>query len=97
MTEKPICVIWIDKTGEQYYLVCGAARLLVIDERTPGDRVSEISARINSAQLSELIGGEAIGHSADQRNSVVAARINSALGGRFHLILSRGYTQWLRH
>ncbi|MGE0725309.1 MAG: hypothetical protein AB7O45_13100 [Alphaproteobacteria bacterium] len=65
VSTPPTAVVHIDAAGVPHYAVTGGARLLVIDERTPGDRVYEISTALTWAGLYRLIGGSAIGHVGD--------------------------------
>lgn len=54
-------VIHFDERGEPTYYVEGGARLLIIDERAPNDRVYEFSNRSTAAEIDDLIGDDAVG------------------------------------
>jgi hypothetical protein len=82
---KPTVVVHIDRDGSENYLACGDVRLLVIDERTPHDRVYEMSSRITQEQLDAIIGGSPVGSCADERHAAIAARINADIDGVSHL------------
>jgi hypothetical protein len=81
LDKTPVCVIRFDEDGETYY-VYGKARLLVIDERTPYDRVYETSGKITARELADLIGDDPIGSARDERHAAMSARINAILDGR---------------
>jgi hypothetical protein len=86
-----VCIVHFDEIGEQTYHIFGEARLLVIDERAPDDRVYEISGKISAEELSDLIGDDPIGSASDDRHEAISARINARLDGRrSHLSVIEG-------
>lgn len=83
--DRPVCVVHISENGDETYSVFGAARMLIIDERAPHDRIYEISSRMDARELAALIGESEIGHAEDERHEAIAACINAAIDGRKHL------------
>jgi hypothetical protein len=83
--ETPVCVIHFDEEGNQDFHICGEARLLVIDERAPNDRVYEMTRKIDAAELAAMIGGNPIGSINDERHAAVSAVIMARLNGKKHL------------
>lgn len=67
-------VIHFDERGEQTYYVEGDARLLIIDDRCPNDRVYEFSDRSTSDEIADLIGDDKVGSRFD--GSDAARRLN---------------------
>ena len=41
-TETPVCIVHFDQDGDQKFSIFGNARMLIIDERAPNDRVYAI-------------------------------------------------------
>lgn len=61
-------------------------RMIVVDDNAPHDRVYELLGRDDPKILEELIPeGTKIGNSADGRNEVIAAFIESKMAGKSHL------------
>lgn len=54
-------VIHFDERGKPTYYVEGGARLLIIDERAPNDRVYEFSDRSTAAEIDDIIGDDTVG------------------------------------
>lgn len=92
MIEKPTCVVHIDENGNQEFLICGDARLLVIDEGAPHDRVYEVKETITHKTLAILIGDSPIGSKDDDRHEAIAARVLADMRGkrRFEVVSSDG-------
>jgi hypothetical protein len=71
--------------------VAGAApvKLLVVDERCPGDRVFEVTARLSDAELAALVPPAApIGGDDDARHVALLAAEAAAIAGRPRLRLA---------
>ena len=56
MSERPACVVHIDENGSSRFYVGADARMLVIDEREPEDRVHEVRSTISYEMMEKLIG-----------------------------------------
>jgi hypothetical protein len=82
---RPTAVVHIDHDGATSYLTCGDVRLLVIDERAPGDRVYATATTISPAKLAALIGDDAVGSSGDSRHAALSGRILAEIDGQPHL------------
>ncbi len=80
-------IVHIAADGEVDYQVTEGTRLLVVDERAPGDRVYEVTSRITAADVITLIGADEVGSQHDDRHPVLAARVIAAQEGRSHLRL----------
>tara|TARA_Y100000114_G_scaffold153717_2_gene174268 strand:- start:29799 stop:30077 length:279 start_codon:yes stop_codon:yes gene_type:complete len=79
-------IVRFDHDGELTYHVFGDARLYIVDERCPGDRVYEWLERATADDIADLIPvGEVIGNRNDERHPVAAHRIRAALDGKRHL------------
>lgn len=64
----------------------GPMRFLVVDERTPGDRVYEVTSRLPVEGLAAMIpDGSPIGTKDDERHQALRGRIDAAMQGRPHL------------
>jgi hypothetical protein len=73
---EPIVLIHIHGDGryDVNYLVHGETRVLVVDERSPHDRVYEITRRVAAEQIEEVVGESPIGNQFDARHEAVKAR-----------------------
>lgn len=80
-------IVHIAADGEVDYQVTEGARLLIVDERAPGDRVYEVTSRITADDVTALIGEDEVGSQHDDRHPVLAARVIAAQEGRSHLRL----------
>lgn len=80
-------IVHIAADGEVDYQVTEGARLLIVDERAPGDRVYGVTSRITAADVTALIGSDEVGSQHDDRHPVLAARVIAAQEGRPHLRL----------
>lgn len=88
--EPPVALIRIREDGdlELFAFGEGEMRFLVVDELAPGDRVFEITTRIERWRLALLVpAGEPIGNQDDSRHAASVHRLNSAIEGRPHLKL----------
>ncbi|MEG8223858.1 hypothetical protein OSJ57_25150 [Sphingomonas sp. HH69] len=76
-------IVRFDADGELTYHVFGDARLYIVDERAPGDRVYEWLPRATADDIADIIPvGEAIGNSKDERHNVLSHRIRAARGSK---------------
>ncbi len=78
-------VVRFDERGEINYLVAGSARLLIVDERAPQDRVYEYESRVEPDEITALLGAGPVGNQRDDRHPAVEARITASMEGRPHL------------
>ena len=81
----PIVVVHIAEDGAFRYLVHGEARLLIVDERAPHDRVYEITDRVSAQEIADVLRDDAIGSRNDDRHEATSARILTFISGRPHL------------
>jgi len=85
MSEATV-IVRFDEYGELTYHVYGDARLYIVDERAPDDRVYEWLSRATADDIADLIPvGAVIGNSRDERAPVLAHRIRAAIDGKPHL------------
>lgn len=63
------------------------ARLVIVDESAPHDRVYEMTIRCTGADVAKLIGDDVIGSSSDGRHAAIEACIIAGLLGKSHLAL----------
>lgn len=78
-------IVRFDEDGELSYHVFGdeRVRLFIVDERSPHDRVYEMTQRDDPATFREIIpSGETIGHSGDERHEAIARRVEAMMDGR---------------
>ena len=68
LTNKPICVLHTDTNGKVRFLFNGNVTVLRIDERTPNDRVNQLTRQTDINDLVKLIGSSVIRSDADPRN-----------------------------
>lgn len=82
---KAVAVVRFNEEGfATYHLAADeSVRLFVVDERSPHDRVYEITSRCDGAEVAEILGNDPIGHCGDTRHAALVARIN---GETFQLI-----------
>jgi len=81
----PVVVVHIAEDGAFRYLVHGEARLLIVDERAPHDRVYEIVDRVSGQEISDVLRDNPIGSSNDDRHEAIAAKVLTFVNGRPHL------------
>ena len=81
----PVVVVHIAEDGAFRYLVHGEARLLIVDERAPHDRVYEITDRVSAQEIADVLRDDAIGSRNDDRHEATSARILTFISGRPHL------------
>ena len=81
----PVVVVHIAEDGAFRYLVHGEARLLIVDERAPHDRVYEITDRVSAQEIADVLRDDAIGSRNDDRHEAISARILTFISGRPHL------------
>jgi hypothetical protein len=90
--ETPVAVArWLED-GELQLSIFGAGpiRFLTIDERAPGDRVFEVTARLPLAELARLVPpGSPIGRNDDVRHEALMARLVAAQTDLRHLSVVR--------
>lgn len=85
MSEATV-IVRFDQDGELTYHVYGDARLYIVDERAPDDRVYEWLSRATADDIADIIPvGEAIGNSKDERHAVVSHRVKAIQDGTPHL------------
>lgn len=89
MADRPTVIVHFDEDGEMNYSVAGEGiRLLIVDDRTPHDRVYEWLPRATPEQIAALIPADAtIGHSRDERHAAFAHAIKAAQRGERHLMV----------
>ena len=81
----PVVVVHIAEDGAFRYLVHGEARLLIVDERAPHDRVYEITDQVPAQEIANVLRDDAIGSRNDDRHEAISARILTFINGRPHL------------
>jgi hypothetical protein len=83
----PAFVVHFDEDGnvELYAFGPSDTRFLVIDERTPHDRVYRMTVRSPRSKLAELLRDDPIGDASDERHAALSHAIQSAVEGRPHL------------
>ena len=76
-------VIHYDQDGEVSYRVCGdSARLFIVDDRAPSDRVYEWLSRDSKSAVSEILGSEeSWGSKLDGQHDQLSRRILHAAEG----------------
>lgn len=83
---KGMVVVHFDEQGEPTFHVCGDhVRLMIIDERAPGDRVYEWLPRDDDDHMKQILGDGPIGSSADDRHAAIANVIRRTMAGKKHL------------
>lgn len=89
---KNVVIVYYDESGEIDFHVFGkSARLFIIDERAPNDRVYEWLPRSSKRLLKRLIPDDCpIGSSADERHEAIAHRVLTRGEGKAHLDLVHG-------
>jgi hypothetical protein len=86
MMKAPVCVVHINADGNVRFMRgSDDIDLLVIDERTPSDRVYATSTVVGADVISKLIGNSHIGSAMDDRHESIKSRVISALNGASHL------------
>lgn len=87
MSDAPTVIVHIDETGWASYLIHGEARLLIVDERTPNDRVYQYDARSTADEIAAVIGDSRIGTTADDHLNARAHAAVAEMQGRPRLTL----------
>ncbi len=85
MSERPklpgadenVVLVHIDENGDVAYRLAGKCRLFVIDERTPNDRVYEVTTTISMQAINKIIADGEIGDQHDEQHQAVEAAILS--------------------
>lgn len=86
MTKQPMCIVHINPDGSTYYAKTEGVRLFVVDERTPADRVYEISTTATTQEVEEVLGDDPVGCRGDGSPAEVRAhKAASMIEGRSHL------------
>lgn len=86
-------IVQFDENGELAYHVFGDARLYIVDERAPDDRVYEWIPRATAEEIAAIVPvGSVIGNGQDERHPVLAHKINAAMEGRSHLAVVKDDT-----
>lgn len=87
MADRPTVIVHFDEDAEINYFVAGEGiRLLIVDDRTPHDRVYEWLTRATPEQMAALIPADTtIGHSQDERHAAFSHAIKAAQRGERHL------------
>jgi hypothetical protein len=84
---RPVAVVrWTDDGEMQLGIFGDGVRMLVIDERSPHDRLFEITHREPLRALDALVpAGSEIGHRDDDRHDAMVERMRSLFEGKPHL------------
>lgn len=80
MTEA-IAVVHFDERGELNFFHTAGVRMLIVDDRAPGDRVYEMSDASTPAEIARIVGGDEIGSKHDSRHAALSARVLEMTGG----------------
>lgn len=86
--EKPAVIVHITDESRipTGYLVFGDARLFIVDENVPHDRVFEMLDREDQELFEKIIPpGAEIGSKNDARHPAIEAKVNAYVDGRKHL------------
>ncbi len=78
----PTVIVHINADGEQTYHLRGDAELLIVDERTPHDRVYRYTTQSALCDIGRILGDDAIGSKGDTRHPALAAKIERAAEGK---------------
>lgn len=83
----PTVLVHIGTSGEVSYHVDAPdeVRFLVVDERSPCDRVYRMSVPTSASELAGIIGEGEIGSAFDARHAALAERVRAIADKRSHL------------
>lgn len=85
----PTVVVHFNESGWPTYYPTDGARLLVIDERTPDDRVYDFRSFVSHEELDQLVGDSRIGSSDDEHlNRKVEAGLKQLIHGSHLTVVS---------
>jgi hypothetical protein len=76
---KDVVVVHYDRAGNVAFHVAGKGRLLVVDERCPGDRVYECLARESIDVIKDIMGDDDIGSMRDAMHEEIVEQVVEAL------------------
>ena len=83
--DAPVVVVHIGIGGDVNYLMAGPVDFFVVDERSPHDRVYQMTHEATRDGIAAVLGEDAIGSRHDARHPAIAARIIAAAEGASHL------------
>jgi hypothetical protein len=81
---QPIVIVHFDERGDVSYLKSPGVRLLIVDERSPHDRVYDYLTESPESAFSPFLACD-IGSSKDGRHDAIKRRLEAEDEGRSHL------------
>ena len=75
-------VVQYDERGEVRFFITHGETMLIIDERTPHDRVFQITRTMHPDELALILRGSAVGSAKDERHAAVVARVEELFSGK---------------
>ena len=83
--ERPTCLIHISEEGVPYFYHNGDVDFIIVDERSPNDRVYLLTEQPPIDDIERIIGISDIGSQFDKRHDAIKHRIEAARSGKKHL------------
>lgn len=74
-------IIWKDANGNERILAEPGARVFYVDERTPHDRVFQVTANATEQEIADALADDLVGHGQDDRQKRLEVQVHYMEGG----------------